>query len=123
MDQPNSPDITTGNTPSKIPILASAEEAMAEGSKPSQPPTSIESASIETVRPVSIPEALSLLQTLCLDLRTLKCETAILADKRMIYFMVEIPASIGLLTVTPLGHVALNNVPVSVFDTGTKRKA
>ena len=123
MAQPNSQDTSTGNTHSKTLILAGDADHTVDESKPSQPLTSIESASIETVKPVSIQEALSLLQTLCLDLRSMKCDTAILADDRMVYFMVELPILAGKATVTDTGHVALGGVPVSVIDTSRDENA
>jgi len=103
-------DINTGNGSTNPPILASVSDHMAGALKPSQQPTSIGAGS---TKPVSLMEALSLLQTLCLDLRSLNCEVAILARNNRFYIIGAIPASIGELSMGDTGHIELNNVPVS----------
>ena len=102
-------DTNTGNGRTKTPILASEKDPTAEQSKPSQPRTSIGEGS---TKPVSIPEALSLLQTLCLDLRSMDCEVAILAKGNRVYVIGAIPASIGNLKMSDTGHILLNGKPV-----------
>lgn len=101
--------IDTGNGLIKKPILASGKENTAEGLKQSQKSTSIGGGN---TKPLSIREALSLLQTLCLDLRGLKCEVAILAKTNRLYIIVSTPASIGELG-TKNGHITINELPVS----------
>lgn len=108
MDKQRKLEDTIGNGSTKSPILVSAEDPMAAQSKPSQPLTSIGEGS---TKPVTIAEALSLLQTLTLDMRSLNCRAAILARKGRIYFVIEPPASIGEVGVN-LGHVTINNKPV-----------
>lgn len=102
-------DTNTGNGHTKTPILASEKDHTGEQLKPSQPRTSIGEGS---TKPVSIPEALSLLQTLCLDLRSLDCEVAILAKGNRLYMIGAIPASIGSLKMSDTGHILLNGKPV-----------
>lgn len=107
------PDINTGNgsNGSKSPILASgsASDLTAEGLKPSLASTEIERGS---TKPVSAAEALSLLQTLCSDLPSLGCKTAILAVDGRLYIRIVTPASIGKPTFSD-GHIRLDGVPVS----------
>lgn len=107
-------NITIGNGSTKTPILASENAPTVGGLKPSQPLTSIGEGS---TKPVSIPEALSLLQTLCFDLRGLGCEMAILARGNRLYVIGAIPASIGTLAMDE-GHIELNGKPVVLGDTG-----
>ena len=111
MAKPRKQDTTTGNGFTKTPILASGHDPTEAQLPPSQRPTSIGEGS---TKPVSITEALSLLQTLCLDLRSLDCHTAILAKDRRAYIILEVPASIGDLSMKD-GHIALDGVPVSVL--------
>jgi hypothetical protein len=82
---------------------------MAAESKPSQVSTEIERGS---TKPVSVAEALSLLQTLCSDLPSLGCKTAILAVEGRLYVRIIPPASIGKATFSD-GHIRLNGLPVS----------
>lgn len=109
MESLGKPDTTTGNGPTATPILASESGPTAEPSKQSPPPTSIESGS---TKPLSLPEALSLLQTNCFDLRSLNCEVAILARNRRIYVIVEVPPDTGNIGIED-GHITLNSQPVS----------
>lgn len=109
MEQPKRQDTTTGNGHTKTPILASGADPTAGKSKPSHKPTSIGAGS---TKPVTLTEALSLLQTLCLDLRSLNCEVMILAKDNRFYIVGAIPASIGKMTIKN-GHIAINDVPVS----------
>jgi len=101
-------NITIGNGSTKTPLLASEKDLTAGGLQPSQPLTSIGEGS---TKPVSLPEALSLLQTLCFDLRGLGCEMAILARGNRLYIIGAIPASSGILTMDE-GHIHLNDKPV-----------
>jgi hypothetical protein len=118
MVQPKKQDIIIGNGSTKTPILASANAPTEAQSQPVQQPTSIESGS---TKPLSVPEALSLLQTLCFDLRSMGCELAILANKNRIYIVLDPPASIGKVEMKS-GHITINNKPVSNFDTGKDLK-
>jgi hypothetical protein len=101
-------DIYTGNGDGQAPILADGQSTAAQ-SKPSQASTKNGAGS---TKPVSVTEGLSLLQTLSLDLRSLDCHTAILAQGRRAYVIIEIPASIGNLTMKN-GHIYLGELPVS----------
>ena len=106
------PDTNTGSgSNGKQPIRASesASDPMVEESKQSPASTEIERGS---TKPVSIAEALSLLQTLCSDLPSLGCKTAILAVDGRLYVRIITPASIGKATFSD-GHIRLNGVPVS----------
>jgi len=94
--------ITTGNGLTKTPILANGKGNTAAKSKPSTPPTSIDA---NNTKPVSVPEVLSMLQTQCLDLQTLKCPISILARNNHLYIIAEIPASIGKLDMGENGHI------------------
>ena len=108
-------DTNTGSGFTKAPILAGASALTAGELKQSQPLTSIGAGN---TKPVSILEALSLLQTLGLDLRGLNCEVSILAKGQMVYFVAKVPASIGQMAMSN-GHITANNTPVSVGnDTG-----
>jgi hypothetical protein len=108
--------IDTGNGSTKTPILASVSVPMAGALKQSPPLTSIAEGS---TKPVSVTEALSLLQTLCLDLRSLGCETAILARKNRLYIISNIPASIGKIAMDE-GHITIDGLPVLLGDTGKR---
>src|SRR5678816_3114728 len=114
MDKSKKQDTTTGNGSIVTPILASANALTVEQSQPSLKPTSIGEGS---TKPVSLPEALSLLQTLCLDLRSMGCELAILARNNRLYIVLDPPASIESLDMKN-GHITINNKPVSLGDTG-----
>lgn len=103
-------DTTTGNGYTEIPGTESENAPTEERSKPSHTSTSIEGGS---TKPVSLEEALSLLQTLCLDLRSMDCELAILARNRRVYLVIEVPASIGIMGIAD-GHITINGQPVSV---------
>lgn len=106
------PDTNTGNGLNGLnPILASGKGSgpTEEGSKLSQ--TYIETAQGST-KPVSLAEALSLLQTLCLDLRSLGCETAILAKDKRFYMILSVPHDTGKLSYSA-GNIMIDNVPVS----------
>lgn len=109
-------DITIGNGSTK-PILAQGNAPTVGRSKPYPASTSIGEGS---TKPVSIPEALSLLQTLCLDLRSMGCEVSILARGQMMYMITKIPASIGMLEKSDTGHILLDGVPVSFYSEATK---
>jgi hypothetical protein len=101
-----------GNGHTKTPILASEKDHTAGQLQPSQVFTSIESGS---TKPLSIAEALSLLQTLCFDLRSMGCEVSILARNNMIYLIGKTPASIGQLA-TKDGHILINGRPVILAE-------
>ena len=104
-------DTNTGNgSNGKQPILASesASDPTAGGLKLSPASTEIERGS---TKPVSVAEALSLLQTLCSDLPSLECKTAILAVDGRLYIRIIPPASIGEATFSD-GHIRLDGVPV-----------
>ena len=100
-------DTTTGNGVTK-PILAGKDHTE-EGLKPSQASTSIAEGS---TKPVSIQEALSLLQTICLDLRAMGSEVSILAKDKRVYVVIEVPASIGKMGMKE-GHITAGGLPVS----------
>jgi hypothetical protein len=106
----NEPDTNTGNGDGKTPIQASAQPSTAAKSQPSPKSTSIGEGS---TKPVSLPEALSLLQTLCLDLRSLKSEVAILARNKRIYIVIAVPPDTGNLSVSDTGHILIDGQPVS----------
>ena len=108
MDEQERPDTTIGNGSIQTQILASENDPMEEPSKPSPDLTSIAPASI---KPLSLPEALSLLQTNCFDLRSLGCELAILAKGKRLYVILAVPE--GDLSVEN-GHVTLDGQPVSL---------
>ena len=65
-----------------------------------------------STKPVSLPEALGLLQTLCLDLRSLGCKVAILVVENRLYVRVIPSASIGKLSYRD-DHIRLDGSPVS----------
>ena len=109
MEQPNEPDTSIGSGDGETPILASGKPSTEAGSKPSRKPSKPAEGN---TKPVSIPEALSLLQTLCLDLRSLGCETAILARGSRLYVVLSVPSDTGSVG-TRDGHITLGNAPVS----------
>ena len=109
MAQQKKQDIIIGNGYLKTPILAQGKDHTAGQSKPSQTPTSIAAGS---TKPVSIQEALSLLQTLCLDLRSLGCETSILVRNGRIYVISSIPSDTGAVGMSDTGHIMLDKKPV-----------
>ena len=99
--------ITTGNGSTK-PILAQGKDHTAEQSQQSPASTSIGEGS---TKPVSIQEALSLLQTLCFDLRSMGSQVSILAKGKRLYIILEAPASIATLQMVD-GHIEANGKPV-----------
>lgn len=103
-------DTIIGNGPTETPILASESAPTEEESKPSLPSTS---PAVGSTKPVSLPEALSLLQTLSFDLRSMGCELAILARNKRLYIILEVPASIGNMEILE-GHITIDGQPVSV---------
>jgi len=109
-------NISIGNGRTKTPILASAKDPTAALLQPSPVSTSIESGS---TKPLSIAEALSLLQTLCFDLRSMGCEVSILARKTRVYSIIQLPASIGQLA-TEDGHIIINGRPVILAEKGNE---
>lgn len=109
MEKPKKQGITTGDGHSKTPILA-RENAPMEGQSPqSQTSTSIAEGS---TKPLSVSEALSLLQSICLDLRELQCPTSILTVNNAIYIRIKMPVSIEALAIKD-GHIWLDGLPVS----------
>jgi hypothetical protein len=111
MVQPRKQDTFIGNGHIKTPILARENDPMAVQLKPFQASTSIESGS---TKPVSLKEALSLLQTLCLDLRSMGCEISIATRNSHFYIIGKI--NTGILTMNR-GHICIDGKPVSL-DTG-----
>lgn len=109
MAQSKKPDITTGNIDGHRPILASENQGTAEALKPSRAPTSI---AVGSTKPVSLKEALSLLQTLYFDLQSMGCKVSILARNKRFYVVCEVPADTGALTFER-GHIAIDGKPVS----------
>lgn len=108
MAKPKKQDIIIGSGSTKTPILAT-ENAPTEGlSQPSRSFTSIEEGS---TKPLSVLEALSLLQSLCSDLRSLNCHVAILARNDKLYLRIIPSASIGF--GFSEGHITVNGSPVS----------
>ncbi len=99
--------ITTGNGSIK-PILAQEGGLMAAQLQPSQTFTSIAEGN---TKPVSIQEALSLLQTICFDLRSMGTQVSILAKGKRLYIILEAPASITTLQMVD-GHIEANGKPV-----------
>ena len=105
-------DTNTGNGSSGKPSILASEngsDPMAAELKPSQ--VSTEKGQGNT-KPVSLPEALSLLQTLSLDLRSLGCRVGILVMDNRLYVRVIPSASIGKLSYRD-EHIMLDGVPVS----------
>lgn len=105
-------DINTGSgSNGQNPILANENVSghTVGESKPSQPHTKN---APENTKPVSMSEALGLLQTLCLDLRSIGCKVAILALENRLYVRIIPPASIGKITYSD-EHIRINGVPVS----------
>lgn len=99
--------ITTGNGSTK-PILAEGNGLTAGQLQPSQPSTSI---GVGSTKPVSAQEALSLLQTICFDLRAMGAQVSILAKGKRLYIILEAPASIATLQMVD-GHIEANGKPV-----------
>ncbi len=110
MEHSNEPVTNTGSGDGKIPILASDLQSTVEKSLPSLKSTSIAEGS---TKPVSLLEALSLLQTLCLDLRSLKSEVAILARNNRLYVVVSVPSDTGVLAISDTGNITVDGKPVS----------
>ena len=108
MVQPKKQDTITGLGHSKTPIPANENEPMAAGLKQSQTLTNIEEGS---TKPISLPEALSLLQTNCFDLRSMGCEVSILARGKRLYVILAVPSDIGNLDVEN-GHITISGKPV-----------
>lgn len=103
-------DTSTGSLPTQTPILVNEEDHTEGQSEPSQPLTSI---AFPSTRPLSLQEALSLLQTNCFDLRQLKCKVAILARGRRLYIVLAVPDSIECdLAVSEDGHITMCGKPV-----------
>ena len=100
--------ITTGNGDGKSPIQAGVPQNTEAKSLPSQTLTSIGEGS---TKPVSLPEALSLLQTNCFDLRSMDCEVSILARGRRIYIIAAVPPGTGKLEMED-GHITIAGKPV-----------
>lgn len=109
MDQQKKPVITTGNIDGHRPILASESQGMAEVLKPSPPSTSI---APSNTKPVSLREALSLLQTICFDLQAQGCKISILARNDRFYVIGTLPSDTGTVSVEN-GHIAIDGKPVS----------
>ena len=99
--------ITTGNGSTK-PILAQGKDLTAAQLQQFPASTSIGEGS---TKPVSIQEALSLLQTLCFDLRSMGSQVSILAKGKRLYIILEAPASIATLQMVD-GHIEANGKPV-----------
>lgn len=111
-------DTDTGNGHTKTPILATEKDPTAGELKPSRTHTSIGDGS---TKPVSMAEALSLLQTICFDLQSLGCKLQMVTRNNRFYLIGEVSASIGVLGLTE-GHITLNNKPVLLGDTGKEAK-
>lgn len=107
MAQQKRQGITIGNGSTKT-ILAEGKGRMAEKSKLSPVSTSIGEGS---TKPVSITEALSLLQTILFDLRGMGSDVSILAKGKRLYVIIEAPASIERLSMID-GHIEVNGKPV-----------
>lgn len=108
MEPSKKPGTDTGSGDGKTPILAKGQPATAGKLKPSRKPTSIDGGS---TKPVSLPEALSLLQTNCYDLRSMGCTVSILARKNRVYIIAEMPPNTGRLDVEN-GHITIAGKPV-----------
>lgn len=109
MEQSKKQAPDTGNGAGSQPILASAKPSTAAQSQPSQPSTSIGESG---TKPVSLLEALSLLQTICFDLQSLGCQVSILARNNRFYIVGATPLNTGTLSIKA-GHISINGVPVS----------
>ena len=109
MAQQKKQAITTGSTDGKAPILANEKPSMAGELKPSRPDTG---KGLNSTRPMSVAEALSLWQTSCFDLQSYGFKTAILAENNAIVFLLVPPASIGTVTEKD-GHILIDGLPVS----------
>lgn len=84
VNEQKKPVIITGSGTSRIPKQKSAAGSTAAGSKQSQPAGSIESANTssdqQTIKPLSLSETLSLLQTDLFDLKGFGCKVTIVAE-------------------------------------------
>lgn len=106
-------DINTGSglNGSQTPILASGDGLdhtagdLIQSLKPTE-------TGREDTKPVSPQEALGLLQTNCLDLRSLGFKVAILAVENRLYIRLVPPASIGKLAYYD-EHIRIDGLPVS----------
>jgi len=112
MEQSKKQVSDTGNGDGNRPTPANEKQSTAARSKPSQPSTSTAASG---TKPVSLPEALSLLQTLCFDLQSLGCRISILARNDRFYIVGAVPPDTGAMTISG-GHIAINGVPVSEMD-------
>lgn len=108
MAHSNARDADTGSGDGKTPILASVSRGTAGKSRPSRKPTSI---GANNTKPVSLAEALSLLQTICYDLRSMGCAVSILARNRRLYLIIEAPSDTGALDIEN-GHITIAGKPV-----------
>lgn len=109
MDEQKKLDTNTGNGQSTAtPILASESANTAAKSQPSPKSTSIAAGS---TKPLSIQEALSLLQTLCRDLSKMGVKVAFMPTPNRLFIGLD-AASIGVIG-TADGHITLDGVPVS----------
>jgi len=97
-------DTTTGS--GITPILASGNDPTEgqSGTVPSQNAPS-------SIKPVSLAENLSLLQTDCFDLRSAGCKVQILGRKNRLYLILEMPSISDTVRVED-GHILLRDRPV-----------
>ena len=109
MAQSKKQHINTGSGDGNPPILANGKANTADELKPSPALTSTESGN---TKPVSLSEALSLLQTNCFDLRSMGCEISILARGKRLYVILAVPSDTGSLSIQG-GHISISGVPVS----------
>lgn len=100
-------DTGSGHTQSNQILAGSVSASTAEQSKPSQKSTSIAAGS---TKPLSIPEALSLIQTLLRDLRGMGVKVAIIPMSARLFIGIDTGSlgEIGFLD----GHITFNKVPV-----------
>ncbi len=110
MAKPRKQGIITGNGTTNSPILASGNDPT-EGQSATAP-SQKESASI---KPVSLAEALSLLQTDCYDLRSMGCTVQIAARKNRLYAILEMP-SVSDTVRMENGHILLRDRPVILAE-------
>ena len=84
---------TTGNGITKTPILANEKDHTEELSTPSQAPASIESKNTsgesEPLKPRSLSETVSLLQSDLFDLKSFGCKLAIVASQGKMFIAIE----------------------------------
>ena len=109
MEQPREQDTGIGNGDGNRPILASERQSMVDQSKPSLQSTNT---AASNTKPVSLKEALSLLQTLCYDLQSMGCQVSILARKNRFYVVGAVPSDTGTLEIEQ-GHIVIDGKPVS----------